>query len=527
MRERLEEWAVYFAAFGIALWVAAGLLKVLGQIQDVPLIALVVLGLVFIGLYVYTRPSEVRAAVTSRGVRYGSNTLVMIVAFVGIVGLLNFLGSRYSYRWDLTASKSYTLADQTIAVLKSLKEPVKATAFFSPRNPPGQADEQSARDELKLYAEQTDKFTYQFIDPDAQPAIATEYNLTSYGTIVFERGTRRENAFGIDESSLTNALLKVSQDKQPTVYFTTGHGEHSPEDTSGNGYNIVQSGMQNLNFKVATLDLRTITDTMPADMSALIVAGPTQPFQPQETKQIGDYLDKGGSVLIMVDPHVDTGLDSLLAAWGLKLDNDEVIDPKNGLFGNQQEPIVQSFNTHDITKNLTDLNPFFPGVRSIETITSTVSGRTPTALFSSSDSSWGETNFDSIKNQNEQFDQGSDLKGPLTLAYVVQGTGDKAGRLVVIGNSTFITDNTFNARYTTSGGQQAQVRSGNGQLFVNTLNWLAAQENLISIPPKATSSSSSPLFLTGEQSLFVYVSTTLLLPVTLLLIGTLVWWRRR
>jgi ABC-type uncharacterized transport system involved in gliding motility auxiliary subunit len=229
----------------------------------------------------------------------------------------------------------------------------------------------------------------------------------------------------------------------------------------------------------------------------------------------------------MVDPQVNSGLDGMLAAWGLKFDNDVVIDPKYGFYGQVEVPVVQTYNTHAITKDLTGLSSFFPGVRSIETVTSTVSGLTPTALFASSDASWGETNFDSIKNQNQQFDEGSDMKGPLNLAYAVQGTGASAGHLVVIGNSTFITDNTFNTRVTTAGGQQAQIQSGNGQIFGNTLNWLAAQENLISIPPKDTSNAASSLFLTGEQSLFVYLSTSLLLPAAMLLLGTIVWWRRR
>ena len=521
MRERLQEWATYFGALGLALWVAAGILKILGRVPDQAFIALLVVGVLFFALYVYARPGEVRKAVSSRGMRYGSNAFVVTLAFIGIVGVLNFLGSRYTYRWDLTANKSNSLSDETFKVLKGLKEPVKGTAFFTPNALASQPD---VENRLKLYAAQTDKFTYQFIDPQAQPQIANDYKIQFDGTIVLERGTRRENVLTPDESGLTNALLKVSQDTQPSIYFTTGHGEHGPDDTGTNGYSILKSALETDNYKVAALDLKTVTSTLPADTTGLVIAGPHLPFEPQEVQIVQDYLANGGRVFVLADPQVDAGLDSLLGAWGLKLRNDFVIDPKFGFFGQSQVPVIQSYSTHDITKDLTGLSSFFPGIRSMSTMTATITGTTATSLFSSSDQSWGETNFDSIKNQNPQLDAATDTKGPLDLAYAVQGSGDKAGRLVVIGNSTFVTNGTLNARVTV-GGQQAQVQSGNGQIFVNTIHWLANQADLISIPPQAPNT--SQMFLTGEQSLLLTVTSSVFLPLVMLIIGAIVWWRRR
>jgi ABC-type uncharacterized transport system involved in gliding motility auxiliary subunit len=157
-------------------------------------------------------------------------------------------------------------------------------------------------------------------------------------------------------------------------------------------------------------------------------------------------------------------------------------------------------------------------------MTATITGTTSTSLFASSDASWGETDLNSIKSQNPQLDATTDAKGPLDLAYAVQGSSDKAGRLVVLGNSNFVTDGTLNARVTV-GGQQAQVQSGNGQIFVNVIHWLANQADLISIPPQAQST--SQMFLTGEQSLLLTVATSLLLPAAMLILGAIVWWRRR
>ena len=516
MRERLQGWATYLGAVGIALWFAAGILQILGRIQREPLIALLGLGVVFMALYVYARPAEVRKAVSSRGVRYGSNALVVTIAFVGIVGLLNFLGSRYTYRWDLTANKSFTLADQTIKVLKDLKEPVNAIAFYGPEN------RQAAQDELRLYAAQTDKFTYQFIDPLAEPQIAQQYKVIQPdGTIVLVRGSRHENVFGTDESALTNGLLKVAQDTQPAIYFTTGHGEHSPNDTGQNGMSAIKPILEAVNFKIDVLDLKLITDTLPSDISALIIAGPRQPFNDQEVKHVKDYLDKNGRVLLMIDPDTQTGLDSFLQGVGLQSRNDVVIDPQFGLQGRPQIIVINNPNTHAITQDLTGFSTIIPTARSIAKTDTPPSGYTLTSLFSTSDLSWGETDLATLKaGKPVQFDQGTDAKGPLDLGYAVEGSGDKPARMAVIGNSTFAANSTLNGIIT--GGIQ---NSGNVQLFINSIQWLASQENLIALPPKALGG--SPLFLTSEQSLFVQVTSSLLLPAAMLLIGALVWWRRR
>ncbi len=517
MRERLQDWAVYFGAVGLALWVAAGIFYLLGNQTNQVLIALVAVGVVFVALYVYLRPDEVRALVTSRGARYGSNALILTAAFIGIIGVLNFLGARYHNRTDLTANQTFTLSPLTINVLKELKEPVRATAFYTVR-----MSRQEIQDRLKEYANQTDKFTYRFIDPEAEPQIANDYKVQFDGSVVVERGSRRENVNGTDEQSLTNAILKVSQDTQVTIYFTTGHGEHTIDDTGQNGYSSVKSGLESLNYRVDSINLQTVTSTLPSDIGALVIAGPRQPFDPAEVKIVKDYLNNGGRALIMLDPQTDPGLDDVLKDWNIKLQNDAVFDPKAGLAGQPQVSVVTNYPSHAITSDLAGIASIFPGSRSLTTDVGPQSSRSPQPLLTTSDASWGETDFDSIKSQSAKLDDGKDAKGPLTLAYAVENPGDKPARLVVVGNSSFISNSVLSARLS-AGGQF--IQSGNGLFFGNTLHWLVGQENLIQIPPK--SPSSHPLFLTATENAFMAVSTVLMLPGAILILGLLVWLRRR
>ena len=520
MREKFYEWADYFAAVAFALWVAAGILFLLKSQPNERLLALAAVGVVFFLLYLYFKFGLVRAAVTSRTARYGSNALVMSIAFIAIVAVLNFMGQRYHVRYDATANKSFTLSDQTIQILQNLKEPIQAVGFYTTDNIQTQQD---VSDRLREYARVTDKLTYRFVDPFAEPQVANDYKVQIDGTIVFERGNRRENVFATDEQSFTNAILKVSQDKQPAIYFTTGHGEHNPAETGNDGFNLMKTALEAENYKTDVLDLKTLTGTLPSDITALVIAGPKQPFDSAEVKYVKDYLDKNGRVLIMVDPQIESGLDGLLKEWGLAFRNDTVIDPKFGFFGNVQVPVINTYSTHEVTKDLSGQSSFFQGVRSIQALTDAQSSRTPTALFSTSDASWGETDFASVKAQNAKQDD-KDTKGPLNLAYAVEDKGDNPARLVVVGNSNFVTNGTLNARVSV-GGQQQRVQSGNGLLFGNIVHWLAGQETLIAIPTKPTDS--HPVVLTGEQTAFVFWSSFLLIPLAILIIGALVWWRRR
>ena len=120
IRERLQEYATYFWGLGLAFWAAAAILKLLGTQPTERLVALLVIGVIFFALYVFLRPAQVRQAVTSRGARYGSNALVISLAFIGIVVLINFMGMRYHWHQDLTANQSFTLSPLTTQVLKDL-----------------------------------------------------------------------------------------------------------------------------------------------------------------------------------------------------------------------------------------------------------------------------------------------------------------------------------------------------------------------------------------------------------------------
>jgi len=497
---------------GLLIWVITGQFNMRAE-------APLVIGAALIGLAVLTNPATVRAAVTGRQARYGSNAVIMSVAFLGIIALLNFLGVRHAKRIDLTAEKKFSLSAQTTQVLANLKAPIHVTAFFQQTN----NRRQDAEDLLKEYAARTDKFTYEFVDPDLKPALARQFQITSYGTLVFQRGDKKQNIFGLQEQDFTSAIIKVSRDQSPVVYFVTGHQERDPKSSAQGGYSQISGLLQKDNYTVKSLNL-AVTNTVPSDAAVVVLAAPQLPLVNEELQRLTDYVDKGGNLLVMSDPKLPDPLGDLLTKYGVAFRNDAVIDPSSSFFGDVGSPLVSHYPFHQITKDMGGLTSFFPLARSLNLPADKPADVLVTPLIQTSPDSWGETDF---QNQKVRFDNGKDTKGPLTIAAVIEKGGSNApatngktqapkARLIVIGDSDFVSNGVL---------QSVRGAFGNTDLFLNAINWLSEEETLISIRPKPPAQHS--LILTRPQSNFIFVVTTILIPTLVLILGGVIWWRRR
>ena len=508
-REQLKASAGGIGWIGITVLILSFLAGRLGsEPKWLPQLLLVV-GLVLVALFVYLSPETVRALFTRRQTRYGGNALVMSLALLGILFFVNVWSNSNHKRWDLTQNKEFSLSTQTIAVLKGLTEQIKITGFYVPE----QADQrQQVEDLLQEYRYHTNLLQVEFVDPDQKPGLARQLGISSSGVLVFQRGEKKQESFAIDEQDITSNILKVSRDVQKTVYFTTGHGERDPESSDPDNYSQIKAILERDNYLVKLLNLATVTDTLPSDVAAIIVAGPTNSFAPQEEERLGNYLDQGGKVMVLIDPTVDLGLDDLLARWGVTVRNDAIIDPSSSFYGDVATPLVSRYNFHTITKDLNGLSTFFPLARSISA-TASLTNTTVTPLFETSSTSWGETD---LQNPQAALDPATDIPGPLTLAVAVEKAAETTGRLVVFGDSDFASDNALSVRGAV----------GNPDLFRNAVNWLAEEESLIAIGPKSQATRDIRPMTPSEER-FLFYTTVIMLPLAVLLAGGIVWWNRR
>ena len=495
--------------------------------------AIFVLGFLCLGLYVGLQYPRILRALGGRQVRYGGNALLMTVLFIGIIAIVAFMSQRYFKRIDLTANKSFSISSQTVKVLDNLSRPVKIWGFFGPYG--NRADAETL---LKSYQQRGGgKITYEFIDPDTRPTLARQYGLQDgeADVIVLESGDRKQKITGSAESDITSALLKISSDKQKVVYLLTGHGEYSSDGTSQDGILLAKQALERDNYTIKTLNLITgstpaITSTtgltvtggsgqrqfgaIPADASVLIIAAPQAPIEVGEWQVISQWLTNGGKLYLLVDAlDGPTGLeDMLLANWGLAIRDDLVIDPVGAALGDAATLVIQRGSYSPITKDLR-AEAILPGARSLQPASDPAQGITVTPLAQTSEQSWGETDLANL-NRGVRMDAGKDAAGPLTIALTMvrDAAGGGKSRLAVYGNTRFATDRWF-----TSGGNQ--------EFFLNAVNWLSEDEQLISIRPRAPEDRT--LFIPPTDAKLIAFGVVGGLPLLVLVLGGIVWWRRR
>ncbi len=351
-----------------------------------------------------------------RSTQAGTGALISTVSVAVILVVLNFLAVRHLYRLDLTDTGRLSLAPETQQVLKNLKQPVTLYLFDKEQQP-------EDRDLLQNLRRQSPNFAFEFVDPDANPALAKKFevkNANQSRDVHLELPSKNRKQFvqslspkqRLSESRLVNSLLQIESDRKPRVYFTQGHGERSL-DAGEKNFGAALKVLQDKNFEPLPLNLAQ-TLQVPIDATAVILAGPSKPFFDAELKAIQDYLDQGGNLMVLIDPESAANLTELLKTWGLALDNRVAIDASGSgqlLKLGPAAPIVQDYNgnTHPITKEFGNNITFYPLARPIEI--KEVPGVQVTPIALSNKQSWGESN---LQEKPIKLGEG-DRPGPLPL----------------------------------------------------------------------------------------------------------------
>lgn len=551
-----------------------------------------------------------------RSTQVGTNAAIATIAMLVILGLINFLAVQYTARFDLTETQLFTLAPASQEVVKSLEEPVRIVIFDSVQNP---QDVQL----LESYRRGSKNFSFEYIDPFANPTVAQSFGATQTGMVFLEVGDDRRflqtigntadpeglgTSETLSERQLTNALAQVVSDRTLDVYFVQGHGE-PPIDGTEPGFSQAVESLEEQNYQVQPLDLAA-TQQVPEAADVVVVAGPAQAFFPAEVNALETFLDEGGGLMLMLDPRSDAGLNTLLDEWGVILDDRLVLDTSGaGQFVGlgPAAPIVTNYGDHPITREFGNGRSFFPLARPVES--RELPDITATPLLFTDAQSRAEAISD---DGNLAFDPNAPPDGPYVLGVALSRpveadvetpttpddqadnepaetaapaaasgpdgdtdeTADPAAgeaaadvspepaadteaetavnaaalldnpdaeapepgattsesdnqpeptdatdtppdeaRLVVIGNSSFAVDGSFNQQL-------------NGDLFLNSVSWLGQEADAtLSIRPKTMTD--RRLAITGQQAWGLGIFSLLVLPITGLALAILMAWRRR
>ena len=456
----------------------------------------------------------------SRTLKYGSGALTGVLMVLGILTVINFLSSRYHWRFDATVQRIFSLSDQTVGLLGSLDKDVVAVAFF-------RTQQRSEFEHLlQEYAYHSKRFSYRFVDPDREPREARRYNVKAYGTTVVESGGKTERISTTEERDLTNAIAKAIRDEEKVIYFLTGHGEASTASQDRDGYYRARALLLESNYVVRDSLMLSKTRGVPADCDLLVVASPKVRLYSAEVDSIRSYLEGGGDALFLLDPGVETGLEPVLLGWSVSVNDDYVVESSSmgKLYGfDYSMPMVARYGDHPVTEKHHGLMTVFMMARSV-TRQGTVPGAEAVELAMTSPASWGEVDLSTVRSeQRPAFDPTVDRRGPLSLGMAVSApprdrdspAGKQARRktlLVVFGDSDFANN-------------QLIGEVGNGDLFMNAVSWLMEEGALIAIRPKERRY--RPVWLTEGQGQRLKWFSLVVLPAIPVIVGVIVWWRRR
>ena len=471
---------------------------------------------------------------------------------VGVLIALAYLSVLFPVRFDLTRAKLYSLSSPTVTMLKRLDKPVHIVFFHDP----------IMRETVELYelvAKQNKLITVEFYDPMLNPAQARMLGVQFAGTALMQSEDRKLQVHGDSETDIANGILRVSQGAKQRACFLDGHNEPdpfsmeshdhlegAPGHTHGLGAQYVlhdrhgmakaRHSLEAMNYDVEKVLLVRGAAVL-SHCSLLVVAGPKVALLSPEVAAVRAYLAAGGNAFFMLDPFVRTGLEPVIREYGVVLDDTIVIDEASHFWADVSSPAVTSYNHHLITVDLP--LTFFPGVRSLSPTPSRVPGTTVIPIANSSKNSWAQARPDRV-----EFRKGRDVPGPNTLMVIASRRpvarddaaaihfgppGDRTGtllsrteaapaavkgrsRIAVVGDSDFATNSFFHIM-------------GNARLFLNTVNYLAAEENLIGIEPRTYDL--PRVNLTNRQMKGTFFLSVILVPALLAVVGTAVWWKQR
>ena len=451
----------------------------------------------------------------ARQTKYAAYAAVYILVVIAAVAIANVLVNRYNKSYDATANKRYSLSEQTAKIVKGVKQDATITYFDQGTRFP------HAKDLLSEYAELSPKVHVEYVDPDKKPQEAREAGIKNFGTAIVQIGDKKEEAKSMTEEGITGAFIRVLKNKTRTVCFVAGSGEHQIDDSDRNGYSNFKELVAKDNYEAKSIDLLQKAQ-VPDDCTTLVVGGPTRDYQQPEVDAIKKYVEDGGRALFMLDPPLKIGrsdiadndaLTSLLQSWGVSMDKNLILDlnPIGQLAGlGPQVALVTSYDSQPIVNGMKGTATGFPLSRSMEIKNGDKT--TVQKMFDSSSTSLATNNLSSPAiDPNDPKNK----KGPLTIAAAgTYNTGkqDSQGRFVVVGSSSWAANSFLKF-------------NGNSDLALNTIDWLASDEDLISIRPKEEED--RRITMTRAQLNLVRITSQFLLPLVVVFAGVSVWWRRR
>jgi ABC-type uncharacterized transport system involved in gliding motility auxiliary subunit len=488
--------------------------------------------LVLVVLHLILRWEDATRLAGTRHVKYGANSVLFSLVFLTILGVGNYFVQKNTKRWDLTKNQRYSLSPQTIKLLAALREDVTITYFQTKEELVG------ARDTMRSYELASPHVKLEFVDPrqNAQKARDLEVR-PPLPALVIQRGTRQERINSDREQDLANAFVKLTREGKKTVCFVEGEGEAGLDDAGEHGMQSAKQALEQKQYGTKAIVLLREAK-VPADCAVVVVAGPQKDLLPESIGGLRDYVRGGGKLLALLEPEFkdpQPNLTALFAEWNLVVGKDLVLDLlaeyKLQGRGSVETLVTRLSPTEEATSDLKGFHPILNGARSVEPGTAATPGVSARKLAWVDQSAWKQTDLSQQALSSLKPELFQDKLASVSVAAVATIEGPKPspgpspaaspapdapkppeGRVIVFGDSDFASNAWL-------------ALPGNGDLFANSVAWLAQDSDLISIQPRDPDD--QRFILTQGQTILMTLFALVGLPGFFIVLGIATWWRRR
>jgi len=427
--------------------------------------------------------------------------IINFILLFCILVALNYIVDKHYQRWDLTIWRENTLDPKTMDVLRKVKDKIEIYAF------PARDDVERARSLLETYKYHCPKIEYSVLDASKHPLEAKKYGVDFFGQAVVVQGESKVKIDYLDEENLTNAIIKVQMRGERVIYFVSGHGEPTLDDSSDQGITALRDALRAKGFEPKSLNLLA-TERVPADALCVVLIAPKKDPLPVELSVLSDYFKGGGRLLVSLEyDSPKTWKKWCLDTFEVFVYDGIIIDPLAKAFGtNALTPVIVSYPDSRVLSDFS-LATFFPLATALRKDKGKLEEE---KVLESGAASWLEMNL-TPETKTVEFNEGVDVKGPLALAYLVRSK-EREGEAIVIGDSDFLRNASFRV-------------SGNGDLAQRMIFYLAKETKLVEIPIVKGKHTAFmiPSWL-GNLSLWL---SLVVVPGVLFLLGGIAWVRRR
>ena len=470
----------------LAVMIAAGLVFV-----NFPSRAAIAWGTLAVGIILAaagfaSRPAMASELFASRKTLLWLNDIVLVLLIIGIGVVLSHIGFRRNFRYDFTHNKIFSLSDMTIQSVRGLKKDVRVTAFF----PRGTTEESMVKDLLQEYKRHSDKLTFSMVDPMRDPVTTKAMNITALGTVVVQCDASRRDLLSNDlfdlptqyspqdakpkftgEQAITSAIINVTSGVKRMVNFVKGHGEAAISGYQARDIAGANELLTRENFDVNEINL--LEEEIDNKTSVLAIVGPQQDFLDSEIEKLRSFLrSEKGHLVVALDP--GRALENLekfvFNEFGVTFNNDIVVDPR-GIQRNYWT-VAPDFGDHPIVQPIKDKKMLGLMFHCRSLTIENKKGLKIDPYMKTIENSWAKRSIAGQEQIQIGFEEEHDVRGPLNLGVAVENTENaSASKVLIYGDSDFFSN--------------AYIGSlANRDLFINGINWMVGQHQMISIRPR-------------------------------------------